>query len=314
MSQLNHMRIGRTTVWRGAHFHAAVRVDAPNPTASEWTPVVELIVRPLDGDELRTSAVAILGGRHIFELASDHLPDGSAELAFLISPPSEDDDSKTQEEIAVADELWVLDRENYQALLAEEIHEEFLDSPLLGPGATSRLLVRLIRDGLQPLALERDWRPRTELLLPDELEQRLIWREAFASEFGRRLLFTEGFGWPSRFAVTWEWPAFEFNWPAAPIQWSMEKLLTILQDLSVRGIRFMHFHIKGLEDRMVVEVSGSGLARFPESLLDTLTDEELGDFYTLSRLAPGLELKYTFGRDDPSFAIRLDLTRDMLAR
>jgi hypothetical protein len=327
MSHVDYLRLGRTTVWRGAPVRAAVAIERPQGLGDERT-LVQLIVRPEEGEELHVGAGDVTGGRHIFELASENLPAGSAELAFLISPwrhePTDSGDETEGEEISVPEQLWILEREDYRALLEEEAEEEFGDSLALGGSEIRRLILMLVDERLSPLVLARDL-PAARSLVQERwaYARQLGWGESGGEEllsperFPASLAGFEPYGaWPGPepFALSWRWPGGGASWPAAPIRWAMEKLLSMLQELCVPGIGYVTFEVVGREEGLELGVVGIALTPPSRALVEAFGDEELGDVATVGRIAPGVTVGYHLEPGDPRFAIRLGFDRDIFAR
>jgi hypothetical protein len=328
VSRLDYLRVGRTTVWRGAPVRAAVAIELLGVPGDERARV-QLIVRPQEGDEFRAGAVEVDSGRHIFELSSEGLPAGSAELAVLISPQdgeaSGESGEPDGEEITVPEQLWILEREQYRELLQEEAEEEFGDSPALGGSEIRRLFLMLVGERLSPLALARDL-PATRSLIRERwaYAQQLGWEEPGGEElllpghFPAPLAGFEPYGaWPwapEPFALLLSWPDAGVSWPAAPVRWAMEKLLSMLHELCVPGISHLMFEVVGREEGLELGVVGRALTPPSRALVEAFSDEELGDVATVGWIAPGVTAGYRLEPGDPSFAIRLGLDRDMFAR
>jgi len=257
MPALNYCRVGRTTLWKGAPLRIALRTD-PLVEAGDGSDVahmqrVSMSLFPVSDADPKTSLrlryrpmVAEREGMYLFEIPTMDL-DGSFEVRFTIGE---------DEEYAVPEYVWVLDRPQYEKLARYRNEEVVLPSrPLRGAEEASEFVGLLVDEFLSVGAYSRD-----------------------AGVFRGMVRSTPG-GVPTR------------SFAAAPIERTTRAVLSELRDLTLFGARDFHFHYLLSEERFGFGASCNLLSPLTEGAARMINDRECGELHLLAAVGELAQLE-----------------------
>lgn len=282
-SYLNYLRIGRTTLWHGAPLRAAVRVDAPTgERAPARFPSVALQIQPEEGEPLLAESFGE-EGYVLFEVNTDELAPGAYGLTFLIHPNSERLSGEI-EEVVVPEEVWLLERSDYEKYLDEELNEEFRESTTLDPYHAARLVREMVVERYDELALWRDY----ELTFQPDPEARY-----WGGPMGLTSTITPG----------------DAIFPAATIRWTTDRMLGLLQELALGRIRQggLWFGVNGREEAVTFRLKGELIEPLSQEAVWSLKDEEFGELTLLPTFWQESRVDYAVHGGHSSFEVNLEL-------
>ena len=244
MDALSYYRVGRTTLPRGVPLRVAVGMSGGRGPSSRSPEGVEnhpnLLLVPTETareeeEERRDAATsgfepsrASADGRFLFEVPTGSLAAGPFELLIRVGD---------EERVHFGEEIWILEREDYRALLDEALDEEFLPSPSLHGGpAAADYVEDLIRERL----LEDDFGVENSHL-----------------RFRRDV--PEGIA--------------ENPFPLSPIRWATERLVDEFRDVALFGVRDVSWTVELTGNRYGLRCDGELLEPLSDAAVGGLLAE-----------------------------------------
>ena len=246
MDALSYYRVGRTTLPKGVPLRVAVglltddnRIPSAGPAAGPRVP--NLLLSPTETtDKTREEdhgapsnfgpSRASEDGRFLFEVPTQTLPAGSFELLIRVG-----DEERAQ----LPEEVWVLERADYENLLDEAADEGFFPSPSLrGAPAAADYVENLIH----------------ERLLED----------GFGADVPSRFHFRRKL--PEDSAVG--------EFPLNPLRWTAEHLVDEFRDLALFGVEDVTWTVELAGDHYALRCDGELLEPLSVAAVSALLEKD----------------------------------------
>jgi hypothetical protein len=145
MSTLDYYRVGRTILWRGAPLRVVVGLDRERAADESLASQVRFELRS-EGDAVHALESTAIGVTAVAEYDTAQLSPGAAELRFEVPSPEADEPAEV---VVMPEEIWILEREDYEAFLNEELEEKFEPSAELTGEEVVELVRRIARDRVE---------------------------------------------------------------------------------------------------------------------------------------------------------------------
>ena len=246
MDALSYYRVGRTTLPKGVPLRVAVGLLAEDNGVPSADPVSgprvpNLLLLPTETTDTTREedhgapcnfgpSRASEDGRFLFEVPTQTLPAGSFELLIRVG-----DEERAQ----LPEEVWVLERADYENLLDEAADEEFLPSPSLHGG---------------PAAAE---------YVENLIHERLL---------------EDGFGAddPSRFHFRRKLPegSADGEFPLNPLRWTAEHLVDEFRDLALLGVEDVTWTVELAGDHYALRCDGELLEPLSAAAVSALLEKD----------------------------------------
>ena len=251
MESLSYYRIGKTTLPRGVPLRVAVGMESdggpPLRSRRGRAPRPNLLLVPSEtATEEEPHAARTFGfepsrvsedGRFLFEVATEEFAPGPFELLILFGD---------EERVQFGEDVWILEREDYEDLLRELGDEEFLPSPSLhgGPAAA---------DYVEGLIRER--------LLEDSFG-------VDDSRFRFRRSIPEGIA--------------DEPFPSSPIRWTTEQVVDAFREVALFGVKDAFWTLELTGDRYGLRCDGELLDPLSDATAEALLGEDGERFLSLA--------------------------------
>lgn len=273
MNLLDYYRVGKTTLPKGVPLRVAVRLRIEEDGSS--TSPGEEFTRPslrlagsemiqkqdLETFEFRPSQ-ASGDGRFLFEVPTEQFAAGAFELYI---------EAGEEEQVQIPEEVWILEEEDYRALIEETREEEFLPSPGLPGGET---VVHYVAN-----------------LISERLSRDNFERDGFTNfDFHYRLLKDI----PDNFLF-----------PSSPIRWTTEQVVNEFRELALYGVADVQWTLELTSRRYRLQCRGELLDPLSSGAAESFHGVQNSQLSLLNRSEDlkGLELKQEIQYDWRHFAV-----------
>jgi hypothetical protein len=294
--------IGRTDLWVGAPLRAAVAVDQPVELDRELpSRSTALVVRSESGEKIsfKSNEAEGVNAHRIFEvfLPTPELQPGPLRLAFAVETSSVAGLSNGEaqaEEITVPEDLWLLDAMTYRELLDEETGEPFEESAGLHAEEVGRLVETVLSGRIE--ITDTGWYPWDPSWRDDRLRDYLV-REFLGRQYPMGSLFFNHESKPG-----------QRLFPAAPVRWTTEKLIEVIEEIEVCGLVHGFVNVVAQPEDLIVgyTVELHVLTPVSEPLIASLTHKEFGRL-TLLRAIAESDLEYSLEPGSDNFSLHMRL-------